>query len=259
VERAIRNLAPDRAARPTVERWAKRLPVFLEMLSRAYGGAPPRELTTLLDQIQDRVARIAAARAASFEEERVLMTIEVKEREGRQRFGFAVDALGLDASKARDEVRVVLAHIAKLRERTREEAARFAAVHIDVLRWEGRSAFQEPYPDLAEAYRNAASVIDLWSLARGAERKALGLLESNERAVSDLDYQIQALRAALAAHEREMETERDMREERMVKLGKEIEDLNGELLALATRFCEPLRTRPELSPLFERLEGDAAA
>jgi eukaryotic-like serine/threonine-protein kinase len=258
-ERTIGTARPRAPTRPTVEAWARRLPVFQEMLSRSYGSAPPREMVSLLDQIRENIPRISATRAASMEEQRALATIEEKGREGRQRFGFAVDALGLDSSKAKDEVRVVQVHLATVRERKEQAAARFLATHVEILRWEGRSAFQEPYPDLAEAYRQAASAVDVWSAERDAERKASSLLEANERAVSDLDFQIQALRAALATHEREIEAERDVREKQMLKLGTQADELEAELLALATRFCEPLRARPELSPLFEQLEADVAA
>ena len=40
--------------------------------------------------------------------------------------------------------------------------------------------------------------------------------------------------------------------------GKLANQLETELVALTTRFCEPLRRRPELSPLFKELEGVAA-
>jgi tRNA A-37 threonylcarbamoyl transferase component Bud32 len=258
-DRTIHSAVPLHAARSAVETWARRLPVFQEMLSRSYGGAPPGEMVRLLEGIRELVARIAAARAASMEEQRALATIEEKGREGRQRFGFAVDALGLDASKAKEEVRVVVAHLAAVQERSKQAAARFLATQVEVVRWEGRSGFQEPYPDLASAYRQAAAAVDTWSGAREAERKATSLLESNERAVTDLDYQIQALRAALATHEREIEGERHGREKQMLTLGKQADELEAQLLTLATRFCEPLRARPELTPLFEQLEADVAA
>jgi serine/threonine protein kinase len=258
-ERTIRDIAPKPAPRLAVERWAKRMQVFQQMLSRCYGSSPPREMSNVLEQIHELVPRIVATRAASVDEQRVLGTIEEKGREGRQRFGFAVDALGLDTSKAKDEVRVVEAHVATVRERTGQAAARYIASHIEILRWEGRSAFQEPYSDLAQAYRQAGSAVDLWVKAREEEKKAEVLRESNERAVSDLDFQIQALRAALATHELEIEEERGVCEKQMIMLGKKADQLEAELLGLAIRFCEPLRGRPELSPLFEQLEADVAA
>jgi serine/threonine protein kinase len=258
-ERTIRNIRPRPAPRVAVERWAKRMQVFQQMLGQSFGPTPPREMSGLLKSIGDLVPRIVATRAASVDEQRVLGTIEEKGREGRQRFGFAVDALGLDTSKAKDEVRVVEAHCATVRERTEQSKARFLAAHDEILRWEGRSGFQEPHGDLALAYKQAATVVEAWVKAREEERKALSLLEQNERAVTDLEFQIQALRAALAAHERENEGERNVCEKQMIKLGKQADQLEAELLTLATRFCEPLRARPELSPLFEQLEADVAA
>jgi serine/threonine protein kinase len=258
-ERTIRNVAPKVAPRLAVERWAKRMQVFQQMLSRSYGSTPPREMSKVLEEIHELVPRIVATRAASVDEQRVLGTIEEKGRDGRQRFGFAVDALGLDTSKAKDEVRVVEAHVATVRERTEQAKARYLTCQVEMLRWEGRSAFQEPYADLAQAYRQAAAAVDAWLKAKEAERKAETLREANERAVSDLEYQIQALRTALVTHEREIDAERNVCEKQMIKLGKQADQLEAELLSLAIRFCEPLRSRPELSPLFEQLEADVAA
>jgi serine/threonine-protein kinase len=76
--------------------------------------------------------------------------------------------------------------------------------------------------------------------------------------VADLDYQIRELRNALGAFERNADAEKTAQHERVSSLDKKADALEAELLALATRFCAPLRGRPELSGFFKELEGVAA-
>ncbi len=256
-ERTIRTLRTS-APKLAVDRWNRRIQLFQQMLTRAYGEVPPKEPTRILAEIRELAPRIVALRATSVEGQKVLATLEERGREARQRFGFAVDALGVDASRAKDEVRVVEAHVVTVKERTSQAATRFKASHKEIVIWEGRSAFQEPYVDLAKAYRNAAAAVDVWLKAKEEEKKATTLRETNERTVSDLEFQIQALRAALGTHEKEVETERIVCEKQIIELGKQIDQLEAKILALATKFCEPLRSRSELSPLFQELEADAA-
>ena len=241
-----------------IEAWQKRTRLLEQMLSRAFVGDAPTELTRTLAEVKSHVRRVAELRSRSMTAQRSLEQIETRGRDGRQRFGFAVDALGVDASKAKAEARAARARLAPLAERSKKSAEQFLLAHKEITYWEGRSGFVEPYADLVEAYRSAAGVVDDWLVAREEEKRALGACENYDRAVSDLEFQIGELRAALANHEQSIEAEQMQCERTISDAGKLADQLETELVTLTTKFCEPLRRRPELSPLFKELEGIAA-
>jgi serine/threonine-protein kinase len=256
-----RDKEPITMARPPVDvdRWKRRAETFEAMLAKAYGANIPTSAENQLLKVMSLVPRIKALRDASREAQKALAGIEEKGREGRQRFGFAVDALGLDASKAKDEVRVVDAHFNVVKARTDQAAARYTAAHKEIILWEGRTGFQEPSLDLAQAYRTAANAVESWTKAREEERKAQAMREANERAASDLEFQIQALRTALVTREKEVDAEQKAAEEKMLKLNAEANALEAEFITLAMHICEPLRMMPTLWPIFETMESEAAA
>jgi len=233
--------------------------VFEQMLSRAFGGKPPAELAKMLDEVKALVDEVGDLRMESVTEQRKLEGLEAKGRDGRQRFGFAVDALGIDASRARDEARAARAEVTPFSKVTSDARASLLESHKEILMWEGRSAFEEPYKGLQEAYEKAAKEVAAWLDARKAEKKSAEQAEKRDREVADLEFQIHELRAALAKLEQNVEEEKSTREKHIAELDEKTEALQVELLALATRFCAPLRRHPELVPLFQELEADAAA
>ena len=107
--------------------------VFEQMLSRAYDGRPPAELANMLEEVKRLVRKVAEMRFESIAEQRKLEGLESRGRDGRQRFGFAVDALGVDASKARDEARAARTAVAPFSEKvSRGEQAVLTAHHGDL-------------------------------------------------------------------------------------------------------------------------------
>jgi hypothetical protein len=205
------------------------------------------------------VTQLADARRASALDQRKLEEIEARGREGRQRFGFAVDALGLDTSRSRDELRAARIDFDRLTHQSKRAASHYAEALREAITWEGRSGLEQAHGQLAESYRACAEAVDAWLGAQRAASSARSALEDKERTSTDLDYQIAELRGALATHEQAVDRERMAAHEHVLELNARAERVEGRLVEVATRFCEPLRGRPELGSLFRRLESEAAS
>jgi serine/threonine-protein kinase len=235
--------------------WAARLTLFRQMASRSHGTGSVESIV----EMQGLLGELSQARAAAEIEERRLEEVDAGGREGRQRFGVAVDALGLDVSRARDEHRAAHIDFARLANHTKRAAAAYAAALREVITWEGRSGFEEPYAQLADGYRQCARAVDAWIAARRIEASALAFLDEKGRTVADLDYQLAELRGALASHEQAFDREREIANRRLLEQNARADRVEARLLELASRFCGPLRGRPELEALFRRLETEASS
>jgi len=237
-----------------LDEWVRRVELFEKMSSHAYASAVPGDQIERLGELRSLVRDYAEVRTASAKEQRALEEIDTRGREGRQRFGFAVDATGLDASKAKDDLRAAKADLERFERESRGAAEVYAEAQREVVTWEGRSGQSEPHAQLAQAHRACAEAVDTWLAARKREREAQSGAENKERTVEDLEFQIGELRTALANHELKGERERDTARRRVVDLNARAEHIEHRLLQLATQFCSPLRTRPELGELFGSLE-----
>jgi len=242
-----------------IDQWVKRTAVFERMLAKAYLGARPLDLEQLFSDVKRLVLEIGDLRAKAIADQRTLESIEARGRETRQRFGHAVDALGIDASKARDELKAALARAAPAQATLAASRQTMKAAMAEILLWEGRSGMQEPYRELATAYRAAADLTDNWLLAKAEAATAEREAAARKTEVDDLEFQIKELRAALAAQSEGQEREEENFQRGVSEAGKRADELDRELLELASRFCAPLRMRPELTDLFHELEADAAA
>ncbi|HKY34738.1 MAG TPA: protein kinase [Polyangiaceae bacterium] len=242
-----------------IDQWVKRTAVFERMLAKAYLGARPAEIEHLFGEVKRLVREIGDLRSKAVADQRTLESIEAGGRDTRQRFGHAVDALGVDASHARDELKAAMARSTAAQATLAEPREAMREAMAEILRWEGRSALQEPYRELAAAYRAAADITDRWLKAKSALQAAERETAQRKTEVDDLEFQIKELRAALAAQSEGQEREEEKFQRGVSEAGKRADELDRELLDIATRFCAPLRHRPELSDLFHELEADAAA
>jgi serine/threonine-protein kinase len=192
------------------------------------------------------------------DEQRAVEQIDGRGRDGRQRFGFAVDALGLDSSRAKDDARAAQTEHERLGGETKQALGVYKDALKEQIFWEGRSAQVEPYAQLSVSYRACADAVDAWREARGRENAARTRLTEKERIATDLEFQITALRSALTKHEEGIDRDRDAAHKRSIELSGRADQIEARLLQVATRFCEPLRSRADLGPLFQQLESQAS-
>jgi serine/threonine-protein kinase len=260
-EQPVHSTAPATLAAGPGDQWARRIVVLEQMLTTAFGARAraPDELTALLQRASDLVRQVMGLRLETYEAQQNLEHIEAKGREKRAQLGFAVDQLGVDASKAKDELRKAREASRRCEEEANAARDRYGAAHKEALFWEGRCGFLEPSTDLAQAYRATADAVDEWLALQQEARRAQEAADAAERVANDLDFQIRELRAALSKHEQELDEARESCEARIRAQGAEADRLEAELLDLMARFCQPLRARPELAPLFKELETEAAA
>ena len=248
---------PSTSPRSGGDPWGRRLALFERMLARAYPRGAPPEPGQTMEGLRAHLAEIERLRTAAYDEQQRLEAVEHEAREGRQRLGRAMDALTVDASRSREAARVSRAEVSTLSEVSQAFAPRVRAAHREALRWEGRSGFIEPYRELSAAYRDLGDLIDAWWEARQVELVAERAAAEQERAITDVNFQIRTLRESLGNLERTLGERRQQCQEKIAEAGGRTQQLEAEVLRLATHLCAPLRRRPELAPLFAELERAA--
>ena len=237
--------------------WERRASLFEDMLKRGFTTGAPPDLARMLSELRGKVTEVAELRAKAFDEQQKLEVIESEGRDGRVRFGQAMDTLSADASKLREEARTLRQPAPPAPEAAgaAEFAEKLRAAHKEAVFWEGRSAFMEPYLELAKAYRELAQIVEDWFQLRQKEKDNERAAQDIDAQLADLDFQIKELRSGLEAHDRDVDERRQESRDLIGDMGRRAEQLEEELLILATRFCAPLRAKPELVPLFRDLEA----
>ena len=95
-------------------------------------------------------------------------------------------------------------------------------------------------------------------VAAGTDQ-ADSLAGDRERVLGDIDGQIKDLRTRLAEVDESTEKRRREGLEKLSAMGVEADRIEGQLLHLASRFCGPLRSKPEMGQLFKELAADGKA
>lgn len=239
----------------TLERWAARVGLFQAMLEKAYPDrSPPAALSRSLVEIVDSIARLHELRARSLSHHRALEAMEEQARERRERLGHAMSVLGTDLSSARESLRNARNQVRPYLDASSVTKTNYRRAYRRFRELGDPDALGEPSRDWLEVTRVLADEMETWFAAHETAERAIEWLESAQNAVRDLQFQIDALRTRVERLEHDYEQERRAREEALRDAGREIEALEKELLAAASAFLGPLRSRPELSELWNRLE-----
>jgi len=242
----------------TLERWARRTAIFEQMLGQAYpnGGAPPG-VQQLLAQIRDTLRKVHETRHEGLKEQRNLELLERDARDNRARLGHAVQTLAEDLSQAREAARAAQQEVQPYFDADEQAKRTYLEAHA---RLEQRGGYQElavPDEAFAKALREVAEAVDRWSLSQGASSKARRWVDAKKKEVEDLEFQVKALRTNLERMEAEHEARKAESEKVLVEGGAFAQEGEKKLIELAGQFCDQLRSKSELQPLFHELERES--
>jgi serine/threonine-protein kinase len=241
-----------------IARWQHFAGVFNRMVSLGFPSGAPDHIQASLGAIMGNVEQLAEIGKKAMFHQGSLDDVLTRAREGRKRIADQMDALNLDAK----EVRMLLQPLKIAAARHGDKAAAFPAqaleLHKQVVGWEGRSGFMEPYKELADAYTAMGALIDKWWAVRSAQLACERDAAENDEKLMEMDGQIDELRQALRLHEANLAEEIAACEHALSELGAAADRIDLELLDLASRFSAPLRSKPELGACFRELSQSRA-
>jgi eukaryotic-like serine/threonine-protein kinase len=238
----------------TLEVWTSRSAILEEMFRRVYPtGQFPPEVAQRLGELRGTITRMHELRTAGLREQRKLEQMEVQARESRQRLGHAMEVLGEDLSKARVAHRAAEQQVRPHLEPAGQWAAHWKTVYARL----GAGGFGEtmqPTAAALELLRDAHDTMGKWLQAESASSQARSWLEGQGQAVRDLEFQTTALRGQLEKLESSYEENRRSLEDALTTAGRELDGLDRRLTEIGGQLVTPVRGRPDLDDLLQRLE-----
>jgi serine/threonine-protein kinase len=234
-------------------RWEKFRAVFAKMVEMGFPAGAPDQTKNALAAIASRVEHLAGLGKKAAYEHGSLQDVLGRAREGRERVAAQMDEINDSAMEVRRELHPLLVAASRHGEKATLFPAQVMEQHREVLRWEGRSAFAEPYRELAEAHRVMAELIERWWGVRNAQLTCEKEAAEKREELRVFEEQLDELRAALRVHESNLAAEIEACELALAALGEEADNLETDLLSQSSRFCAPLRAKPELGVLFHEL------
>lgn len=184
--------------------------------------------------------------------QRELERLEAETVASRERLGHAIHMLAVDLSSARAEVRTVAESIEDLERAVFEHGARWR--HADE-QLESLRSNPSAVPGDAErgVARRASKAIEEWHAAHCTLEVALSRLQDVRDRERDLGFQTDALRKQLARVEAEFDSKAREDRRKLTENGIERRQVEMRILYLASKLSEPMRGRPELHDLFDRV------
>lgn len=237
----------------TVERWARRAVIFDEMLRTAYLNAPPPEAARLLDEVRGALQRMTTLRSKGLREQRRIEELEGQARENRARLGHAVQSLAEDLSSARENARQASVEVKPYLDAEEQAVAAYHEAHAAVS---GYHLLEAPDDPMAKALRELADSIGKWSLTFTGAEKARAWIRDRAQEVTDLEFQVQALRSQLDRTEAEHDASVATVETLLVEASNGAAGEERNLMQIGRQFCDALRGNPALREHFVRLEQE---
>jgi eukaryotic-like serine/threonine-protein kinase len=227
--------------------WEERSASLQAMVVQAFGDPvlAPSTVEKNHARLSDLLTTYGRQFSAVSLAQREIAQLDLREREQRVQIGKAVAALGNDLSRTKGELQELIAQRASSAAETHQKAFLRALDHVQTE--EGKSGLRFPSKNLAEAYRSVADVVDAWLAFREAQMDLPERVAEKERQASDIEFQLETLRKALADDE---DRSLNVRRKHNLSLGEAtrlLEAVDQELRLTEQAILQALSVHPELA------------